>query len=112
MVRLPVTLNRSGTRATEFNVLVKPDKVEEVTPGGIIKPQMALDRQQAAAMMGQIVHVSPLAFTFERWPDDGESKPKVGDRVRYAKYAGMAFTGNDGEIYILMKDKDIAGICD
>lgn len=105
-----MTVNVSGIRATEFNVVVRPEKVEEVSKGGVIIPEMARDKQQAAAVEGVVVHVSPLAFTYERWPEDGDPKPKVGDRVLYAKYSGMKRTGKDGVDYIILKDKDIAAV--
>ena len=105
---MKVDFNPSGIRPVEFNVLVKPKEVEEKTAGGIIVPDIARDRQQVAAVEGEIVAVSPLAFTYEDWGN--HEMPKVGDRVYYAKYAGMIVKGVDGVEYRLTKDKDVAAV--
>ena len=105
-----VDFNPSGIRPVEFNVLVKPKEVEERTAGGIIVPDIARDREQVAAVEGEIVAVSPLAFTYEDWGD--HEKPKVGDRVYFAKYAGMLVKGRDGVEYRLLKDKDLGAVID
>ena len=101
--------NPSGIRPSRFNVLVKPDPVETVTPGGIIRPPGNQAREQGAAVKGTIIAVSPLAFGYEKWPNEAD-KPKVGDRVYFAKFAGMDAQGLDGVEYRLMKDEDIAAV--
>lgn len=101
-----------GLKLYEFKVLVKRDKEEEVTAGGIIKPQQVIERQEYAINTGIIVDMSPLAFTYEQWPE-GVKLPKVGERVVFPKYAGADVTGKDGEEYRILNDKDIhAGYVD
>jgi len=102
-------MNKSGIHPTEYNVLVMPEKVEERTAGGIIKADSTLDRQQAFETRGVLVAVSPLAFTYEKWPE-GTRIPRVGDRVITVKAAGVVVKGEDGKDYRLMKDKDICAI--
>ena len=104
-------MNPSGIAPTEFKVLVEPKKVEEKTKGGIIIPDEKLERDQYAAMEGVIIAASPLAFTYENWPD-GARKPQVGDRVIFAKYSGAKVTGKDGVEYRLIADKDIGAVLD
>ena len=101
--------NPSGVSPTEFKVLVRPDKGEEKTKGGILLPQEQREREQAASTAGEIIAISPLAFTYADWPVT-TSPPKVGDRVAFARYAGMTVKGNDGEEYRLINDKDVAGV--
>ena len=101
--------NPSGVSPTEFKVLVRPDKVEEKTKGGILLPQEQRERDQAASTAGEIIAISPLAFTYADWPVT-TAPPNVGDRVAFARYAGMTVKGSDGEEYRLVNDKDIAGI--
>src|SRR3990167_1921552 len=101
--------NPSGVSPTEFKVLVRPDKVDEKTAGGIWKPQDLREKEQAATTAGEIIAVSPLAFTYADWPVT-TSPPQIGDRVAFARYAGMSIKGTDGEEYRLVNDKDIAGI--
>ena len=104
-------MNTSGIHPTEYNVLVKPEKVEQKTAGGIIKADSVVDRQQAFETRGVLVAVSPLAFTYETWPE-GTRIPRVGDRVITTKAAGVVVKGEDGQDYRLLKDKDICAIID
>jgi co-chaperonin GroES (HSP10) len=102
-------VNLSGIRPIEFNVLVRQKEVEEKTKGGIIRPDVNRQMEQAAAIEGVVVAVSPLAFTYEKWPD-GMEMPKPGDKVFFAKFAGMKVRGNDDVEYIIVKDKDLAAV--
>jgi co-chaperonin GroES (HSP10) len=101
--------NASGWIPVEFNCVVSIDKVEEKTKGGVYLPDHNKDREQSASVMGTMLEASPLAFSYEVWPE-GTSKPKAGERVLIAKYAGLIFTGKDGEEYRMCKDKDILAI--
>src|SRR3990167_9770724 len=101
--------NPSGVSPTEFKVLVRPDKIEEKTKGGILLPQDVKERDQAASTAGEIIAISPLAFTYADWPVTSKS-PKIGDRVLFGRYSGMTVKGEDGEEYRLINDKDVAGV--
>lgn len=99
----------SGIQPTEFKVLIKPKAVEDKV-GSIIIPEQVKDRDQFAQMEGELVAVSPLAFTYvEQWPA-GAEKPKVGDKVLFAKYSGATVTGLDKVEYRIVNDKDIAAV--
>ncbi len=104
---MPVT-NPSGIQPTEYKVLIRPIEVEEKTKGGIILPGETKDKEQFAQQEGILVAVSPVAFNFEAFPDG--TKPKPGDRVLYAKYAGFTRKGKDGVDYKVVNDKDVAAI--
>ena len=99
----------SGIEPTEFKALILQDKIEEKTPGGVIIPDDTKERDQYAAMTGGIVAASPLAFTYENWPQ-GARKPAVGDKVVFAKFAGATVKGRDGVEYRLVNDRDICAI--
>ena len=101
--------NESGISPIEYNVLLKQDAVDQKTKGGLIKPDEVLDRDKHGQTRGTIVAVSPMAFTFDDWPH-GVEKPKPGDKVAIAKHAGTFLTGNDGEEYRVVKDKDIVAV--
>ncbi len=101
-------MNDSGLLPSEYNVVVKPDAVEEVTKGGIILPVSTADRDKLAADEGTLVAVSPHAFSYADWPED-EKPPKVGDRVVFAKYAGSLIKRGDTD-YRIIKDKDIIAV--
>ena len=100
-------LNTTGIEPVEFNVLVAPKAVADKTKGGILLPELSKDRMQAAAVEGTLVALSPLAFSYDDWPV--EKRPKPGDTVAYAKFAGMTIE-RGGIEYRLMKDKDIAAV--
>lgn len=105
-------VNLSGFNPLEFCLLVRPREVDPITKGGIIRPDINKEREQAAAIEGEIVAVSPVAFTYERFPD-GFELPKPGTKVVFAKYAGMRWRSEqDGVEYLIVKDKDVCGYLD
>ena len=97
-------LNESGIEPTGGHLLVLPKKVEEVTAGGIILPTDARDKEQQAATEGTLVAVGPAAWMDL---DNGEPWAQVGDKISYARYAGVTMTGADDEQYILINDNDV-----
>ena len=96
-----------GLRPLEFKVIVKPDVIEEKTTGGIIIPEQVKEQKQNAQNSGTIMEVSEHAFSYDDWVSD---KPKPGDRVYYARYAGATVEGGDGNEYRIINDKDITAI--
>jgi len=81
-------------------VVVKPLTKEEVTKGGILIPDTAKEKPQE----GEIVAVGP-----GKLGEDGkriEMEVKKGDRVIYAKYAGLEWK-HDGEEYLILRESDI-----
>ena len=103
--------NPSQINPTEYKVLISAIEVEEKTKGGIILPDEHKDRVQFAQMEGILVAVSPLAFTYadeSAWGD--AEKPKPGDKVLFAKFAGAVVKGMDGKDYRIVNDKDIAAV--
>lgn len=91
----------------EYNVLVRPDPIEEKTKGGIILSDVSKEADKHAQTKGEIVALSPFAFTYAEWGD--MEKPKVGDRVCYGRYVGSVVRYNDEDLVIL-KDTAISGI--
>jgi chaperonin GroES len=103
--------NPSRIQPTEFKVLVHPKEVDEKTTGGIIIPEQSKEREQYAQQEGELIAVSPLAFTYQDWPTDNVTGyPRVGDTVLFAKYSGAKVTGMDGVEYRLVNDKDIGAV--
>ena len=102
-------MNTSGIRPVEYNCLVLPDEVKEQTAGGLFIPQSKKEKDEFARMEGVLVAASPVAFDYAEWPDPAD-KPKVGDRVVFARYQATEITGKDGRKYWLLKDKAIAGV--
>ena len=118
--------NKSGISPRGNRVVVLPDVISNLTPGGIEIPESHLEKHQMAQASGVLVAVGDDA-----WIDgkevtkrliDGQLKPveervwgatkpfaEVGERVCFAKYNGMQFDGDDGKKYRLLNDQDITG---
>jgi co-chaperonin GroES (HSP10) len=103
--------NPSGIKPTEFKVLIAPKEVAEKI-GSLYLPEETKDKEKYATMEGTIVAVSPLAFSYasaDEWAAAGAEKPKPGDPVIFAKYAGVRIKSKkDGKDYLLVNDKDVA----
>ncbi len=102
---------KPGMRPTEYNVIIAPARASEKY-GSIHKPDEYRESEEMAMQVGRIVALSPLAFNYEdKWPEG--AKPKVGDIVWFARYAGALIEAAfDGNSYRMVKDKDIAAIID
>lgn len=98
--------NKSQLQPVEYKVLVKPDKVDEMS-GPLFVPAHVRDKLQLAETKSTLVACGGNAF--EDWQG---VRPVVGDRVYIARYAGMYVKGEDGEEYRLCNDKDISAIID
>jgi len=101
--------NKSGFIPIGSRVLVKPEKVEEKTAGGIILPDASLDKVKAIMQKAVVIAVGDMAFKFDL---NGELKthsdrPSIGEVVRIIKYAGDEIVGDDDELYKLVNDTDI-----
>ena len=97
--------NESGVIPVEYHCVVKLDKVEEKSAGGIIFADDNRDRSQMAATHGVLLAVGGNAF--HEWADP---IPKAGDRVVIRKYAGQFKTADPEDLYRVLHDKDIVGI--
>lgn len=102
-----------GLDPVEYKVIIRP--VEETgtieLKGGfkLIKPDETKERDQHAAVEGDIVAISPFAFSYEEWPA-GARKPQVGDRAIFARFSGNTIKGSDGIEYRIMNDKDVIAV--
>lgn len=103
-------LNPSGINPVEYKCLVSPTEVSGKI-GNIFIPDEHKDREQFAQMEGVLVAVSPLAFTYADKADWGDAEmPKPGDRVLFAKFAGVKVKGKDGKDYRIINDKDLSAV--
>lgn len=99
-------MSNSGIRPVGETILVLPDQIEEKTAGGIIVGTPAdIERQQLGQIEGVVVAVSPYA-----WADEEVPRATVGDRVIFAKYAGMVRKGKDELTYRLINDTDVKAV--
>jgi len=101
--------NPSGVYPTEFKVLIIPTEVSGMI-GNVHIPDEHKDRAQFAQMEGTLVALAPLAFTYDEWKGIEDQKPKVGDKVLFAKFAGFEYKGKDGKKYRVVNDKDVSAV--
>ena len=96
----------SGILPVEYKVLVEPDPIDELTTGGLIKkPEAVIEKEKMGQTEGRLIAVSEMAF--EKW---GQPLPIVGNRVMFAKYAGLTTIGSDGRDYRVLNDQDLVAI--
>ena len=89
-------------------ILIKPDKIEEKTKGGIIIHHDLLQKEQQAQVAGMVVEVGGDCYREYDAP-----WCKKGDRVLYQRHAGMRVPDGKGgflEDLLLLNDLDITGI--
>jgi chaperonin GroES len=90
-------------RPLQDRVLVKRQKQQEVSTGGILIPTTAQEKPSE----GEVLAVGPgkvLADGTLREPE-----VKAGDVVMFGKYSGTEITVDD-EAYVLMREDDILAI--
>nr|ASQ40422.1 Co-chaperone GroES [Cyanoptyche gloeocystis] len=98
-----VDLNVSTLKPLGERVLVKMDKTEEKTTGGILLPDNAKKKPQ----IGEIIAIGNNKKNSE---DSVTSiSLQIGNKVLYSKYAGTNIKINNDE-YILLNEKDILAI--
>lgn len=89
-------------------VLIKPDKIEEVTKGGIIIHRELVEKEQQAQVSGVVLDVGADCYREYDAP-----WCKQGDKVLYQRHAGMRVPNGEGgflEDKLLLNDLDITAI--
>ena len=80
--------DETGWESVECQVTVLADPPEEVNAEGIIIPESVLARAKVEICTGVLVDKGGNAFA--KWVNP----PELGDRVRFAKYAGYNYPAN------------------
>jgi chaperonin GroES len=91
-------------RPLEDRIVIRPEKAEEVTPGGIVLP----DTAQETPLHGEVLLVGPGRYNETR----GELVPldvKVGDKVVYSRFGGLE-TKIEGEDLLVLTPREILGV--
>ena len=100
-------MNNSGIYPKGHRVLIRVDKVDEKTESGIILHSETARKEQLAENRGTVIALGSTAYY------DEESKwCEVGDRILFAKYAGLLYQGKDGLEYRVMNDRDVVATLD
>ena len=89
--------NEFGINVIDYRVLVRPDTKADKTDGGLIIPELSLDREQVAMQRATVIDISPQAFRDQDWRgDEFDDLPKIGDRVLIERHAGGPIEAADG----------------
>ena len=116
--------NKSGILPNGNRILVKQDKIEKTTSGGIFIPDVVSDRHQQSACFGYVIEIGPDSSRHTTKIIEGlvngimkmigrettgysEPLANAGDRVIWVMYSGVKVTGEDGDEYHLVNDEDI-----
>jgi co-chaperonin GroES (HSP10) len=105
-------MNGKTFQPIEYKVLVKPDLIEETDDAikrfkalGMELPEAEKQRDKMKQITGTLLAVGGKAFE-----DFGDPSPVLGDKVYFAKYAGMILESDSKIEYRLMSDKDITAV--
>jgi len=100
--------NESGLHPRGSKLLLYPDPIMVETQSGIVVATgKEVDRLEMAQTEGVVVEIGPNAYH-----DQVSPWCKVGERVIFAKYAGIMSKGKDGKQYRFVNDLDIVGVID
>ena len=99
--------NPSGINPAGNRILILPREVARKTASGIILSTEGMsEREQMANTTGVVVAMGPTCYVGEpEWC-------VVGQKVAYAKYAGLLYRGKDGVQYRMVNDGDITATLD
>lgn len=100
--------NNSGIHPQGNRILIRPLEVEEKTASGIIVSTSTMkEREDMANTTGEVIEMGKEVFM-----DCLTPWCKPGDRVVFAKYAGLLYLGKDGCKYRLINDDNIVATLD
>lgn len=99
--------NTSGIYPAGYRVLIRPDKIEEFSEGGICIRPKEQKEFQAAQQIGTVIALGPLAYE-----DQTQPWCQPGDRVLHSRYEGDTLPGIDGEEYRVVNDKSVIAFTD
>jgi chaperonin GroES len=101
-------VNESGITPVGWRVLIKPQEIKKVSKGGII---LTTETTEAREQMGNTTGLV-VAMGDQCYMDEPAPWCKVGDKIIFAKYAGLLYLGKDGNQYRMVNDKDVTGTLD
>ena len=92
--------NESGYTPLDTKVLVLPDCIDETSEGGIVLTNDTVKQNDLAITEGHFI------------AEGNEANTEIGsgERVVWAVYAGQMLEGNDGKMYRLINDTDLAAV--
>ena len=108
-IRKLEVIDPEAIKPTKYNILLRVINVDDMTEGGIFKPEAFFEKELFSKSRAVLVNCSPEAFTHSNG-DHWEEKPNIGDEVITAKYAGNVYRDDDFNLYRFAHDNDVVGI--
>ena len=100
-------MNKSGIHPQGHRLLIKPLEIEQTTASGIIlNTDSGNEKEQMGNTTGEVVEVGEGCFP------DGKAWCKEGDRIVFAKYAGLLYMGKDRHQYRIINDDNVVATLD
>jgi chaperonin GroES len=98
--------NKSGIHPVGHRILIRPFEIEKMTKSGIILcTENQAVREEMAQTQGVVIAIGDGCYL-----EEPEPWCKVGDKVIFAKYAGILQEGLDGNKYRIMNDTDVVAV--
>ena len=86
-------------------LLVRPDRVDKVTSGGIHLADETVSMKERACRTGIIIDIGPTAW---KGIDDGTPWAAIGDRIFFRQYSSASLNDKDAQDWII-NDEDVLG---
>lgn len=100
--------NTSGIHPSGHRILILPRELEEKTQSGIIlSTSSQKEREDMSNTTGIVIEMGEGCYE-----EDSHPWCKVGDKVVFAKYAGLLYMGKDGKKYRIINDDNIVATLD
>lgn len=97
--------NEAGLIPTGTRIIVRPQKMETATKGGIVLVDTTREAEERAATRGVLVDAGADAFAVKEMKGI-----EIGDVIFFARYAGDAINfARDGTLYRVMDGRDVLG---
>lgn len=100
--------NTSGIHPRGHRVLVFPFEVEQVSKGGIVIHAKTVEQEELGQIQGIVVEIGETAWLDQK----GARWAQAGDKVIFARHAGLFYKGKDGKQYRLINDLDVVAKLD
>ena len=98
----------SGINPVGHRILILPRDIAEKTASGIIlATEQGREREQMSNTTGVVVAMGETCY-------EEADKPwcVVGNKIAFAKYAGLLYVGKDGKKYRIINDTDVTAVLD
>ena len=98
----------SGINPVGHRILILPRDIAEKTASGIIlATEQGREREQMSNTTGIVISMGESCY-------EEAEKPwcAVGDKIAFAKYAGLLYIGKDSKKYRIINDTDVTAVLD